>query len=241
MVNTKSVNINNVTKTFHHHSLSTNVLNSINVMLKSSEIVFLCGLNGSGKTTLFRIIAGILKQDDTNHSKIEFDDKIQSTKELQEKVLFIPQNIDDAFVNDLFVYEYVTLFNQTLIKKYIAEIKAEWINSLIEKKSKTLLRELSQGQRQLILLLVLLSKEENIILFDEIFSSIDAVYHRKLWKLIKNTVRERKLVALFITHDYEFAYNNADRMLVLFKGALVLDNYKTKISKELFLNKIYEG
>lgn len=241
MVNVNNIHIKNVSKTFYHFSDSKVVLNSIDTSLLNSEITFLCGLNGSGKTTLFRIIAGVLKQDEKNKSSIEFDNKNQSTKELQKKVLFIPQNIDDAFVNDLFVFEYVSLFNLNVIKNFAIKIDADWLNEIIEKKSKTLLRELSQGERQLLLLLVLLSKEEKIILFDEVFSSIDANYHKKLWELIRDTVKERNLISLFITHDYDFAFDNAERVLVLFDGNLVLDEYNSKISKEIFMNKIHKG
>lgn len=237
MVIKKELKLEHLSKTYYHFSSSSEILINVGTTIRSSEVNFLCGLNGSGKTTLFKILAGIIEPNKSG--LILLDGVLLKQSELKKEVVFIPQNIDDAFVNNLFVYEYVSLFNEELIKDLILKIGAEWLLKVIEIKSNILLKELSQGQRQLLLILAMLSLNQRIILFDEIFSSLDEKYQEKLWQIIIDIIKEKDLIALFITHDYDFAFNNADRILVLNKGNLVLDNYKLNITKQIFINKIY--
>lgn len=239
MVATRQFKIKHLSKTFYHFDKTVRVLSDISIDLNSSEITFLCGLNGSGKSTLFKALSGFIKPD--NETIISFTNEIETPRSLQKNVLFVPQNVDDAFIDNLFVYEYVKLFDIPTILNYAISINANWIVDLYKFESKILLRELSQGQRQILLLLVLLSKKEKILLFDEVLSSIDSVYSESLWNLVTAKIKQQGIVSCFITHDYNFAYEKADRLIVIYNGSIVLESRKTEVDFERFISKIKLG
>ncbi|MDE6953317.1 MAG: ABC transporter ATP-binding protein [Erysipelotrichales bacterium] len=52
--------IHNLTKAFQNHV----VLNQLSLNIEDGELVYIYGINGSGKSTLFKIICGILEQEE---------------------------------------------------------------------------------------------------------------------------------------------------------------------------------
>ena len=60
--------INNISKSYG----SVNVLENINILSDKKECIGIIGPNGAGKSTLFKIISGIIKQD---NGLVEFNKK----------------------------------------------------------------------------------------------------------------------------------------------------------------------
>src|SRR5262249_48690230 len=79
---------------------------------------------------------------------------------------------------------------------------------------------LSGGQRQRVALARPLAFKPEAMLFDEPFSALDAVTRLELRREVRTLLRERKIPALFITHDQEEALELADRIIVLNNGKI---------------------
>lgn len=81
--------------------------------------------------------------------------------------------------------------------------------------------QLSGGQRQRVCLARALAADPQLLICDEVTSSLDVVVQGATIELIKRLQKERNLTVLFITHDFGLALQMADRTMVLHKGELV--------------------
>ena len=89
--------------------------------------------------------------------------------------------------------------------------------------------QLSGGQRQRVCLARALAADPQLLICDEVTSSLDVVVQGATIDLIKRLQKERNLTVLFITHDFGLALQMADRTMVLYKGELVEEGPTRKL------------
>lgn len=220
MVKKIKLELNSISISFGGGRSISKIFNIVNTSFTSGTLHFLCGLNGSGKSTLFRVISGYL---DSDSGVILYNGKSVSKKWRRKNVSLVPQDVNDAIVGDLYVSEYISLFEVDEILGYAKDLKVEWLVDIIQYRKKLLLRELSQGQKQLLMILAILSKANSIILFDEIFASLDKKTTSILWNFIADTVRKKNLVSVFINHDNQFVFDNAENVKIIKNSSEILD------------------
>jgi energy-coupling factor transport system ATP-binding protein len=240
MVNiTETIELISLGKQFVSYDTSRQVLAEVNVTLSQGEVYFVCGLNGSGKTTLLKILAGLI---DPDAGSIILVRQRQTTSADRRRLsLYVPQNIDDAFVDNIFVYEYADVFGRNAILEAARAIDANWLIDLIEKKQDILIGELSQGQRQLLLVLTLMEQKAKVLLLDEIFASIDFKYHSMLWPIIERRVREKAVFAMLISHDTNFICGHATKGIVLYDGKVSFAGNIQQLTNSQLDNMIRTG
>ena len=81
--------------------------------------------------------------------------------------------------------------------------------------------ELSGGQRQRVLLAMALAGDPELLLADEITSSLDLLSQASILKLVDRLCRERGLALLLISHDLSTILPRTDRIMVIEEGMLV--------------------
>jgi peptide/nickel transport system ATP-binding protein len=82
-------------------------------------------------------------------------------------------------------------------------------------------RQLSGGQRQRVGIARALAVDPKIIVLDEPTASLDVSTRRRILRLLATIQRSRRLGYLFISHDLEMVRHFADRVLVMYLGAIV--------------------
>ncbi len=82
-------------------------------------------------------------------------------------------------------------------------------------------RELSGGQRQRVALGRALAIEPSLVLLDEPLSALDIPLRRSLREQLERVLREWKVPAVLVTHDFSEAYQLGDRVIV-YQGGRVL-------------------
>ena len=111
--------------------------------------------------------------------------------------------------------------------------------------------DLSGGEQQKCAIAKLLLLKPEILLLDEPTKGIDAYSKRNLASIISK-LREEGLTVIFVTHDVEFASQNADRCALIFDGDAVScdtpdvffsdNNFYTtaasRISRHMFKNTV---
>lgn len=207
-----------VSKTFCEESLSTffgirnpiNViaLNRVSLSFDSNEILGIWGNNGSGKSTLMRIIGNILIPDE---GEIQIDPNF--------KRIYLSGN-ERSFFWRLSVLENLKFFgamygiNKNLDKK-IYEISEELeILDILDRQFMTL----SSGNKKRLSVAKAFLKDPEIILFDEITSSIDWEYKINLIEKVKKLAKKREKIVFWSSHDANEIINIADRVLTLQNG-----------------------
>lgn len=204
----------NVSKNYRKKGETVIALEKISLDVREGEVMMLVGKTGAGKTTLLKLIAG------REHSERgEISLLGESIKDLkgEEKARFFAENVgfileDIPLFSSLTVEENVRLpliYNKTN-KKLQDSIVEKILNTfgMISRK-KSFPSELSQGERQIILLARALVHEPKILLFDDAFSALDHQMGMKFTTLLRSYALDKGMAILMATHDarlYPFAH-----------------------------------
>ena len=81
--------------------------------------------------------------------------------------------------------------------------------------------EFSGGMRQRIVIAIALTQDPDVLILDEPTTALDVTIQAQILDLIKKLQRDRKLSAIFITHDLGVVANMADRIGVMYAGKIV--------------------
>lgn len=81
--------------------------------------------------------------------------------------------------------------------------------------------EFSGGMRQRVVLAMALINNPELLIADEPTTALDVRVQAQVLELLDSTIRERGLATLFITHNLGVVSSFADRVLVMYSGAIV--------------------
>lgn len=246
----KIIEINNISKQYFikNNFFSTNkknivkAINNVSFDVHENQTIGLIGLNGAGKSTLIKIILGILKVDEgeikvfdnnpiKNRIKNLFDIGVIFGQKTQLRWDLSP--LDSYKLNKELYNIDNTIFNENL-KKYsdILDLH-EFINRPV--------RTLSLGQKMRADLMSALLHKPKLLILDEPTIGVDIFSKRKIIDLIKDLKKSTTII--FTSHNLNEVYEIADKILILDKGNLVVNENKENLLKEtdylslnLFLN-----
>ena len=207
-----NLKLTNVEKTY---SGSINVLNNINLDIKTGELIVFVGPSGCGKSTLLRMIAGL---ETITGGEFTIDgEPMNDMPPAQRGIAMVFQSYA--------LYPHMTVrdnmaFALKLAKKSPAEIDAA-IKKVADKLQLTdyldrLPKALSGGQRQRVAIGRSIVRDPKVYLFDEPLSNLDAalrVATRIEIAQLKESMPNSTMV--YVTHDQVEAMTLATRIVVL--------------------------
>lgn len=202
------------------------VLKGINLTFCKGEKVALLGNNGVGKTTMFLISNGIMKPKSgrilLNGKEIKYSKS--ELIELRRNVGIVFQDADNQIIAP--IVEAEVSFGPMNLKLSKDEVLARIDKSLgdmnITHLRKRTTHNLSGGEKKRVSIADILAMNPKMIVLDEPTSSLDS----KGVKMLKNTLQElsEKGIAIVLsTHDIDFAYDFADRCVMIADGEVVAD------------------
>jgi energy-coupling factor transport system ATP-binding protein len=195
---------------FRYEKNSPDVLRGCCLDLKSGEFFCLLGANGAGKTTVLRVLAGLLKP---------YRGKVHS---FGKRVSMLPQNVQNLFIKNTVSEEL-----EDILSVY-GEAKSDFsviIGGICEKLGICALLnkhpyDLSGGEAQKCALAKVLLTKPEILLLDEPTKAIDPESKQALANIIR-TITSEGISVIAVTHDVEFAAENADRCALFFDGEIL--------------------
>ena len=225
---------------FKYNSKETQVLNSINIMIKGGKMTSIVGHSGAGKSTVLNLIPRFY---DSSSGDIIIDGKsIYKTKisSLRKNISLVSQDttlFDDTIKNNI-GYANLNANDDEILKVAKLSYADEFINQLPQK-YETLIGEngvrLSGGEKQRLSIARAMLKKSKIILLDEATSSLDAETESKIQKAIGMLTKDR--TTLVIAHRLSTVLNS-DKIYVIDSGKII-DQGK---HQELIQNsKIYKN
>jgi len=185
------------------------VLHNIDLSIEQGSFTAIVGRSGCGKSTLLRIIAKLeavtkgelhFSGKDSNDPKIRImfqDDRLLPWKS-------IIKNIKLGAVNP-------SVAKEALEKVGLIEKQRDWPD------------QLSGGQKQRIALARALASNPDILLFDEPLGALDALTRIEMQNLIEDLWQQQQFTSLLVTHDVTEAVRLADRVIVIDRGVIQLD------------------
>jgi sulfate/thiosulfate transport system ATP-binding protein len=214
-----SVRIRNISKSFGKFA----ALKDVEFSVEGGELVALLGPSGSGKTTLLRIIAGL---EFPEAGQIFFGDRdVTWQSAYQRRAGFVFQHY--ALFQHLSVFENIA-FGLRVRKRSQRppepqiQVRVEQLLETIQltEFGKRLPSQLSGGQRQRVAFARALAIEPEVLLLDEPFGALDAKVRKELRHWLRRFHDTTHLTSLFVTHDQEEAFDVADRVVIIDKGAV---------------------
>jgi iron(III) transport system ATP-binding protein len=199
----------------------TQVLKSIDLELKSQELLAVLGASGAGKSTLLRLIAGFERPTSgsmtLNGTEISNSNKVLAPD--KRNIGIVPQ--DAALFPHLSVAQNIGFG----LSKWATKEKAARLKHLLELVELTDFADarpesLSGGQAQRVALARALAPRPALVLMDEPFSALDAELRARLRLDIRKILLAEGATAVLVTHDQEEALSLADRVAVLRDGQI---------------------
>ena len=128
-----------------------------------------------------------------------------------------------------------------------AEVKKRvlWACELAGVKEKHLSKspfDLSGGQKRRVAIAGVVAMHPKILILDEPAAGLDPKTRSKVLKSIRSLKNETDMTVILVSHSMEDIANNADRIIAMSKGRIVLDGSKSEVfSKMEELKKINLG
>ncbi len=201
-----------------------NVLHQdLNLKLNKGEITCLLGPNGSGKSTLIRTLAGFQKAIDGEVFIEKNKLSKLSTAEAAKKISVVLT--EQVFVGNMEVFDMVaygrspyTGFLGRLSKQDTLAIEKALIDTGIENLYNRKYFELSDGERQKVLIAKSLAQETPIIFLDEPTAYLDFPSKIEILQLLRNASWKQDKAILLSTHDLQLAIRFADKIWLMGKN-----------------------
>lgn len=211
--------VKNLNKHFLQGKNTINVLNDVNLDIKSGEIIALLGKSGSGKTTMLSMLAGLDRPD---QGSIVVDDQDLTKLSEEELCEYRAKKLGIVF-QQFHLIPHLTAFENVLLSFEInghedKETAMKWLEMVgLKDRANHYPAMLSGGEQQRVAIARALSFGPPILLADEPTGNLDVETGKSIIDILFKMVREKKITMILVTHDDELAAK-ADRIVRLIGG-----------------------
>jgi ABC-2 type transport system ATP-binding protein len=224
---TNIVEVRRLTKTFDG---GFQALKSVDLDIKSGEIIALLGPNGAGKTTLISTICGITRAT-SGTVKIGGHDTVIAYRAARSLVGLVPQEITlEPFEKVISTVRFSRgLFGRAPNDAYLEKVLKSL--SLWDKKDSKIMM-LSGGMKRRVLIAKALAHEPRVLFLDEPSAGVDVELRKDMWKVVSQLKKDGVTIIL-TTHYIEEAEAIADRVGVIAKGEILLVENKADLMNRM--------
>lgn len=230
MNDTAVIEINSLNKWFGNF----HVLKNINLKIRQSEKIVVCGPSGSGKSTLIRCINRLEQHQDgkiiVNGTELTHDLKNIDTVRREVGMVFQSFNLfphlnvlDNCTLALIWVRKMAKNDAETLAMEYLTRVQ-------IPEQAMKYPGQLSGGQQQRVAIARALCMRPKIMLFDEPTSALDPEMIKEVLDVMVD-LAETGMTMVVVTHEMGFANRVADRVIFMDEGEIIEQN-----TPELFFN-----
>lgn len=221
----------------------TRALNNVSLVAEEGQVTTILGRNGAGKTTLLKTISGLVKAangqffiGDTLLTGLGTSDIVRN------RVSQVPEG------RELFPRMSVAenLMMGAHLRRDTKVIQSD-LESLYEDfpvlghKRKTLVRNLSGGEQQMVAIARALMAAPKVLLLDEPSIGLAPLVEQSLMQTLKSLAHERGLAVVLVEQNAHLALSIADKGYVLDLGEVVLDGTADALLNNSDVKRIYLG
>jgi ABC-2 type transport system ATP-binding protein len=190
-------------------------VDNVSFAVEEGEIFGILGPNGAGKTTTVEAIAGLRTPDAGTIRVLGLDpgpdrDRLRRLVGVQLQESELPDRLTVREVLSLFAALYPDPMDWRLLMDELG----------LTDVGDTEYRKLSGGQKQRLSIALALVGRPRIAILDELSTGLDPHARREAWQLIES-IRDRGVTVLLVTHLMEEAERLADRVAVFSEGRVI--------------------
>lgn len=220
------------------------VLKSVCFGAEYGEFLSVLGPNGVGKSTLFRCMLGLLPPSQ-GRTVINGRDICElSAAELSRSIAYIPQSHSPVF--NYSVLDIVLMGTTAQLGKFSSPGKKQREQALavlerlhIADLQNRGYRNISGGERQLVLIARAMAQQAKILIMDEPSSSLDFGNRIRVMDTVKDLTKQGYCV-IQSTHDPNQAYQYSDKILALHGGEVLAWGTPEETVCDSVISKLYD-
>jgi len=212
----------------------THVLRELDLEVFAGETLALIGPSGSGKSTLLRVLMGL---EPIDAGCVEIDGEIlwdgphaaRSRRERAQRRELL-RRVGMVFQHFHLFPHRTALANLSLAPRKVLDLDAasaetralELLRRVgLEDKASCYPQELSGGQKQRVAIARALALDPEILLFDEVTSALDPELVGEVLDVLRELAEDGGRTRIVVTHQMDFAYEVADRVVFMDQGRVV--------------------
>ena len=218
------------------------VLRDVSFSLHPHRLTALVGRNGSGKSTLLNCVnqqipyTGTIFEGERNLTLIP-------ARERAKAIAILPQTLPSPHITARELVSFGRNPYLDFTGRLTETAKQAVENALRDADALALAQRyadtLSGGEKQRVLLAMVLAQNTPIALLDEPTAHMDLNYEASFLKLLEKLKRERKKTFLVILHDLNLAAEYADDLIVLDGGSVVFTGSKAECLERKILETTF--
>ena len=221
------------------------VLRNVSIEVPPGEILGILGPNGSGKTTLLKTLASILKP---IRGVVYLDGRevhrLKPTELAKKLSVMLTEKVDTGFLTAFDIvslgrYSYSNIFGRLSEKDTeIVYDSLKLVNA--SHLSHKIFAEMSDGEKQKIMIARALAQEPKIMLLDEPTSFLDIKHKTEIMLLLRRIANVKNISIILTTHDVDVAMKICDKVMLIKDGKVTLQGIPEEILTPDNIKRIYE-
>ena len=200
-------------------------LKGVDLKIRQGERIAVMGSNGAGKSTFFLNINGVLQSE---HGEIFYRGQKMTKKtmnDLRKNVGIVFQDADSQIIASTVQSE--VSFGPMNLKLSRNDVR-DRVDEALSYMNLTDFRHrpphyLSGGEKKRVSIADIIAMHPEIIIFDEPTAALDPVNADMLEEVLEKMAQEGKTI-MISTHDVDFAYRWAERVVVFCDGKIIADD-----------------
>ncbi len=217
---------------YYTYGNGKSALDGVSIDIYEGEKIAVIGSNGSGKSTFFLNIDGVLTPE---QGKIIYRDTVinkKNLRELRKNIGIVFQDADNQIIASTVKAEVgfgpmnLKLPKEEVLKRVDEALEYMNISHLKDRPP----HYLSGGEKKRVSIADIIAMKSEIIIFDEPTAALDPLNAMMLEVVLLKLGSEGKTM-LISTHDVDFTYRWAERVLVFSEGKIIADGAPLEIFK----------
>lgn len=221
------------------------VVDGVDIEGLKGQVICLLGPNGSGKTTILRTISGLLAQvDGTVHINGQDLSNLKEKDLAKKLAIVLTERLSPGLLT---VFEIASMgrFPHTGFFGRLSEedvVKTKEALKLVNADylSERYFNELSDGEKQKVLLARALVQEPELIVLDEPTSHLDVRHRIEVISILKKLSKEKGITVVLSLHDVDLALKICEFALLVKNGAILDYGRPENIIKEDTVKNLYD-
>ncbi|QKF59320.1 ATP-binding cassette domain-containing protein [Aliarcobacter lanthieri] len=207
------------------------ILKDISFFLNNDENLLILGENGAGKSTLAKVLSNLIANDNvkifeenlskiSNQKRVEYINYIPPKFEIFDEFMTVLEFLQISFIDNI---------DENKLKEVLNLLK---LDKFIKKSCKNL----SSGEKQLLLIASAILHNAKITIFDELTANLDINRIKDIFNILNSNLLNQKII---ITHNLDFAFALKYKVLFLKDGKIEFYGTNKEFFEDTNLEKIY--
>jgi len=220
------------------------VVDGVELEVEEGEILCIVGPNGSGKTTLLRTLAALLRP---IKGRVIVIGKDLFSMKPRERARIISTVLTERPDPGLLKVEELVAFGRYPHRSLLERLKEEDMR-IVEEALRLvnaenligrLFVELSDGEKQKVLIARALAQEPRVLILDEPTTFLDIRHRMEIMTILRDVARRKNMAIIASLHELDIASRFCDQIVVMRNGKIVARGAPEEVLNEDTLRHVY--